>query len=133
VAVNFKEAIPVGEESAQVRMSEYCEQYSQLMGLLSRRWTGIILRVLMSGPHRYNQILAAIPSLSDPLLTQRLREMEAKGLVLRRVLPESPVRVEYELTEAGLDLEPAVRALSDWASKWWAPGEHQEATETPAP
>jgi len=105
----------------QGRMTEYCEQYAQLMALLSRRWTGIILRVLMSGPHRFNQILAAVPSLSDPLLTQRLREMEAKDLVRRRVLPESPVRVEYELTEAGRDLEQAVRALSDWASKWWTP------------
>ena len=131
MGIGSEEAISISEESAQDRMSEYCEQYAQLMGLLSRRWTGIILRVLMSGPHRYNQILAAIPSLSDPLLTQRLREMEARGLVRRRVLPESPVRVEYELTESGLDLEPAVRALSDWASKWWAPGEeHEEATQT---
>ena len=112
------------EETAPGQMSEYCEQYAQLMGLLSRRWTGIILRVLMSGPHRFNQILAAVPSLSDPLLTQRLREMEAKLLVQRRVLPESPVRVEYELTEAGRDLEQAVRSLSDWASKWWTAGEH---------
>ncbi len=101
-------------------MTEYCEVYAQLMDLLSRRWMGLILRVLMSGPHRFNQILAAVPGLSDPLLTQRLREMEGKGIVERHVLPESPVRVEYELTEAGRDLERAVRALSDWASKWWA-------------
>ncbi len=106
------------------RITEYCQVYAQLMDMLSRRWMGLILRVLMSGPHRFNQILAAIPGLSDPLLTQRLREMEAKDIVKRRVLPESPVRVEYELTDAGKDLERAVRALSDWASKWWAPEEH---------
>jgi DNA-binding HxlR family transcriptional regulator len=89
------------------------------MDLLSRRWMGIVLRVLMSGPHRFSEILAAVPGLSDPLLTQRLRELEARKLVERRVFPTSPVKVEYELTEAGRDLEQAVRVLSQWAEKWW--------------
>jgi len=100
------------------QMSEFCASYASLMDLLSRRWMGIILRVLMAGPHRFSEILAAVPGLSDPLLTQRLRELESKSLVERRVLPTSPVRVEYELTEAGRDLERAVRLLSQWAEKW---------------
>jgi len=100
-------------------MSEFCASYASLMDLLGRRWMGIVLRVLMTGPHRFSEILAAVPGLSDPLLTQRLRELEAKKLVDRRVLPTSPVRVEYELTEAGRDLELAVRTLSQWAEKWW--------------
>ena len=102
-------------------MSEFCPTYASLMDLLSRRWMGIVLRVLMSGPHRFNEILTAVPGLSDPLLTQRLRELEAKKLVERRVFPTSPVRVEYELTESGRDLERAVRVLSEWAEKWWTP------------
>ena len=101
------------------KISEFCPQYAQLMDLLSRRWMGIILRVLMSGPHRFSEILSAVPGLSDPLLTQRLREMESKQLLDRRVFATSPVRVEYELTEAGRDLERAVRVLSEWAEKWW--------------
>jgi DNA-binding HxlR family transcriptional regulator len=100
-------------------LSEFCESYASLMDLLGRRWTGIILRVLLAGPHRFSEIMAAVPGLSDPLLTQRLRELEAKRLLERRVLPSSPVRVEYELTEAGRDLELAVRTLSEWAEKWW--------------
>ena len=100
------------------RMSEFCATYASLMDLLGRRWMLIVLRVLISSPHRFSEILAAVPGLSDPLLTQRLRELEAKRLVERRVVPSSPVRVEYELTEAGRDLEPAVRILSDWADKW---------------
>ena len=92
---------------------------------------GLILRVLISGPHRFNQIMAAIPGLSDPLLTQRLRELQARDLVKRSVVPASPVRVEYELTEAGKDLERAVRALSDWAAKWWG-HEESEKAEQPA-
>jgi DNA-binding HxlR family transcriptional regulator len=100
-------------------LSEFCASYASLMDLLGRRWTGIILRVLLTGPHRFCEILAAVPGLSDPLLTLRLRELEAKNLLERRVLPSSPVRVEYELTEAGRDLDLAVRTLSDWAEKWW--------------
>ncbi len=101
------------------RLTEFCATYAQVMDLLARKWMGLILRVLMCGPRRFNQIMAAVPGLSDPLLTQRLRELQARGLVKRSVFPTSPVRVEYELTEAGLDLERAVRALSDWADKWW--------------
>jgi len=102
-------------------LTPYCEHYAQLMDLLSRRWMGILLRFLMSGPHRFNEFITAIPGISDPVLTQRLRELEARKLVERRVIPCSPVRVVYELTESGKDLERAVRSLSDWASKWWDP------------
>lgn len=105
--------------SDHANISEFCPFYASLMDLLSRRWMGIVLRVLMSGPHRFSEILAAVPGLSDPLLTQRLRELEARKLVERRVFPTSPVKVEYELTEAGRDLEQAVRVLSQWAEKWW--------------
>jgi len=115
------------EAPDHARISEFCPQYASLMDLLSRRWMGIILRVLMSGPHRFSEILAAVPGLSDPLLTQRLREMESRELLERRVFPTSPVRVEYELTEAGRDLERAVRVLSEWAEKWWSKPADQPA------
>ncbi len=108
---------PVAEEVQ--KLASFCPTYARLMDVLSRRWMGLILRVLMAGPHRFNQIMTAIPGLSDPLLTQRLRELQACALVKRSVLPAAPVRVEYELTEAGRDLECALRALSDWAEKWW--------------
>jgi len=114
---SVREEVETGEVSEE-HISAFCPQYAALMDLLSRRWMGIILRVLMGGPRRFNEILASVPGLSDPLLTHRLREMEAKKIVERRVLATSPVRVEYELTEAGRDLERAVRVLSEWASKW---------------
>jgi DNA-binding HxlR family transcriptional regulator len=101
-------------------MSAFCEEYAAVMNLLSRRWMGVVLRVLLTGPHRFSEILAAVPGLSDPLLTQRLRELQARRLAVRRVVPSSPVRVEYELTDAGKDLEQAVRAISAWAEKWLA-------------
>jgi DNA-binding HxlR family transcriptional regulator len=103
-------------------ITAFCPTYARAMDLLSRRWMGLVLRVLMTGPYRFNEILAAVPNLSDPLLTQRLRELEAEGLVERRVLPTSPVRVEYELTPAGRDLEQVIRVISAWAHKWLAGG-----------
>jgi len=63
-------------------------------------------------------LLAAIPGISDSLLTKRLRELEAARLVERRVLTGSPVRVEYELTAAGRDLERVLRAVAAWAHRW---------------
>ncbi len=89
---------------------------------------GVVLRVLLTGPHRFSEILAAIPGISDPLLTQRLRELEARHLVQRRVVPCSPVRVEYELTEAGHDLDAAIRVINRWAEKWWV---DERAAEAP--
>jgi len=121
--------IAATESSNQI--TEFCPLYAELMDLLSRRWMGVILRVLINGPHRFSGIMAAIPGLSDPLLAQRLRELETRKLVERIVVPASPVRVEYKLTVAGRDLELAVRTLSDWASRWWgsdSEGDHGMAT-----
>ncbi len=74
--------------------------------------------LLASGPLRFRQIGQAVPDLSDRLLAERLRELEARGLVERTVLPGRPVGVQYALTPMGLDLEPAVRELSAWARRW---------------
>lgn len=103
------------------QLSAFCPFFQHAMNIIGRRWMGAVVRVLISGPHRFNEILSAIPGISDRLLTERLRELEAEELVIRRVLPASPVRVEYELTEAGQELETAIRAISAWAEKWITP------------
>ncbi len=126
-SVAEKETEGSNVETQSDRITAFCPLYAELMDLLGRRWMGVVLRVLLTGPHRFSEIMSAIPGLSDPLLTQRLRELEAKKLLERRVLPSSPVHVEYELTEAGKDLERTVRSLSDWASKWLGPSEHLPA------
>jgi DNA-binding HxlR family transcriptional regulator len=104
-------------EGAQ-QLADFCPRYHHAMELIGRRWTGAILRVLINGPHRFNELLATVPGLSDRLLSERLRELEMEGLVRREVLPGPPVRVEYELTERGHDLEAVIRAISSWAEKW---------------
>lgn len=96
----------------------FCPRYHHAVELIGRRWSGAILRVLISGPHRFHELLTSVPGLSDRLLSERLRELEAEGLVIRQVLPGPPVKVQYELTEAGHDLEVAVRAIASWAEKW---------------
>lgn len=99
-------------------MPDLCPRYHHAVELIGRRWTGAVIRTLMNGPRRFNELLAAIPGISDRLLTERLRELEAEGLVRREVYPESPVRVVYELTACGADLGPAVAEIERWAARW---------------
>jgi DNA-binding HxlR family transcriptional regulator len=101
-------------------ISIYCEYYQAVIELIGRRWMGAILRVLMSnGPRRFNDLLTAIPDLSDRLLTERLRELTEHGIVERVPAPDiSPIAIQYRLTKSGRDLEVVVRAISAWARRW---------------
>jgi DNA-binding HxlR family transcriptional regulator len=101
-------------------ISIYCEYYQAVIELIGRRWMGAILRVLMSGgPRRFNELLAAIPGLSDRLLTERLRELTEQEIIERVPAPDiSPIAVQYRLTKSGRDLEAVVRAISAWARRW---------------
>jgi DNA-binding HxlR family transcriptional regulator len=95
-----------------------CIRFHTAIELIGARWSGAVLRALFTGSHRFADIKAAIPDVSDTMLTQRLRDLEHAGLVLRRVVPSSPVRVEYELTESGGELEPVFDAVIAWSHKW---------------
>jgi DNA-binding HxlR family transcriptional regulator len=77
--------------------------------------------MLLQKPHRFNELLTAVHGISDRLLTERLRELEDNGLVKRHVIPESPVRVEYALTDAGYEARDIVTATYRWANKWLQP------------
>lgn len=81
------------------------------------RWTALILRDLLSGSSRFNELQHGVPRISPALLTKRLRDMETAGLVVR----EGNVNPVYRLTEAGRDLAPAVYALGRWGIKWLDP------------
>jgi len=102
----------------------FCPYYQQAVELVGRRFSGAIARALLDGPRRFSELEREIPDVSGRALTQRLRELEAAGLVERKVEPSSPVRVSYALTEAGRALEPVVTALEQWAHDWLAPAEH---------
>jgi DNA-binding HxlR family transcriptional regulator len=106
-----------GEQGVAGR-SECCRLYHRAVELVGKRWTGAILLVLLDGPLRFSEIRQLVPDLSDRLLSERLKELEAEDIVDRRVLDGTPVRVEYGLTSKGMALEPAVRALKSWANSW---------------
>ena len=95
-----------------------CPLYHEAVELVGRRWTGAILRVLMDGPLRFSEIAAAVPELSDRLLSERMKELEARGIVERTVYSGPPVRVEYALSEMGNELGPALTELQQWARRW---------------
>jgi DNA-binding HxlR family transcriptional regulator len=95
-----------------------CPLYHEAVELVGRRWTGAILRVLMDGPLRFSEVSQAVPELSDRLLSERMKELEARGIVERTVIPGPPLRVEYSLSEMGRELEPALSELQRWANRW---------------
>ena len=109
---------------------QLCPRYHRAIELVGKRWTGAIIRVLLAGPHRFNELLASVPGVSDRLLTERLRELEGEGLISRRVEPGSPVKVVYELTCAGAELQEPLDALGHWAEKWLTlqPGSEEAAS-----
>jgi DNA-binding HxlR family transcriptional regulator len=109
-----------GEGSRAARSSSCCPFYHEAVELIGRRWTGAILRVLMDGPLRFSEIAQAVPELSDRLLSERMKELEARGIVERQVHADAPVRVEYELTTMGRDLAPALGELRRWALHYLA-------------
>jgi len=100
--------------------SPFCSKYHRAVELVGKRWTGAILRALMSGVRRFSELCDTVPGLSDRMLAERLKELEAEGIVLRTVFPETPVRVEYSLTEKGRDLDMVISAVSRWAERWEA-------------
>jgi DNA-binding HxlR family transcriptional regulator len=101
-----------------------CPQFHRAVELVGRRWTGAIIFVLLRGHARFAGLRAAIPDITDRMLSERLRELEHEGVVERRVIPDTPVRVEYDLTEKGRALAAAVDALGAWAHEWMdRPGE----------
>jgi DNA-binding HxlR family transcriptional regulator len=95
-----------------------CGHYHRAVELIGKRWTGAILFVLMDGPLRFSEVKLLVPDLSDRLLSERLKELEAEGIVKRRVIDATPVHVEYALTDKGAALEPVVRSLKSWARSW---------------
>jgi len=95
-----------------------CPRFHKAVELVGRRWTGAILSTMLAGATRFTDIVHAVPGLSDRLLSERLKELENEGIVVRQVHPDTPVRIEYLLTEKGRALSCVTEAVSIWADKW---------------
>jgi DNA-binding HxlR family transcriptional regulator len=111
---------------------QICPYYHHAIELIGRRWSGAILRAIYSGETRFTEIAHAVPGLSDRLLSERLKELEAEGVVVRHVYPETPVRIEYSLTEKGEALGKVMDAIAEWAHAWLAPNDHHASSRDSA-
>ena len=97
----------------------FCPQFHHAVELIGRRWTGAIIRAMLYGRlTRFSDLTDAVPGLSDRMLSERLKELEAEGIVQRIVIPETPVRIEYQITDKGRALGDVVTAIGEWAGEW---------------
>ncbi|MFA3837357.1 winged helix-turn-helix transcriptional regulator [Streptomyces aureus] len=104
---------------AGIHSPEACKRVdsgiTRVFGLLGKRWTGLVVSVLLQHPVHFADLRRAIPGISERMLSDRLTELGVAGLVVREVDEGPPLRVAYRLTEAGAALEPALKELGLWA------------------
>ena len=105
-----------------------CPRFEKGMQILSKRWTGLIVYQLIQGPQRFCKIEAAFP-ISGRILSERLKDLEQEGIVKREVYPETPVLIEYSLTEKGLALAPAIKQIEKWSFEWIQLEEEKDVEE----
>lgn len=96
-----------------IKQRPACPVETTLM-LIGDKWKVLILRDLLPGTKRFGELKKSIGSVSQKVLTAQLRDMEAKGLVSRKVYAEVPPRVEYSLTDLGRSLSPILKAMAEW-------------------
>ncbi len=119
------------DDCDRVQLSAFCSSYHHAVELIGGRWTGAIIRALLSGITRFSDVTNAVPGLSDRMLSERLKDLEAEGVVERCVTPVTPVRVDYRLTDKGRALAGVVDAISDWADTWVASAETEKTSAAP--
>ncbi len=88
------------------------------MGLIGEKWKVLIIRDLLTGTKRFGELRKSVTGITQKVLTNNLRQMEASGLVKRKVYPEVPPRVEYSLTETGLSLKPILDSMVTWGNAY---------------
>ncbi|MEO3855971.1 helix-turn-helix domain-containing protein [Acrocarpospora sp. B8E8] len=103
-------------------VERHCPAFQVAVELAGRRWNGAILLAAARGAARYSEFLAAVPGISERLLAQRLRELDAEGVLVRTVVPSTPVQITYSLTDKGTELVEAVRPLIAWGERWIGAG-----------
>ncbi len=96
---------------------ELCPRFEGAVSILSQRWTALILYQLMYGPQRFCTMTEQL-GISGKILTERLKSLEKQNFVHREVFPETPVRIEYSLTEKGMSLLPVMKEIEKWSQEW---------------
>ena len=88
------------------------------MGLIGDKWKVLIVRDLLTGTKRFGELKKSVTGITQKVLTSHLRDMEASGLVKRKVYAEVPPRVEYSLTKTGLSLKPILDSMVKWGNEY---------------
>jgi len=109
---------PVDGAGAVETEGRVCEHFQRAAEILGRRWNPQVIRVLLYGPARFGELRERVPGISDNLLSERLKQLEAEGIVVRTVHGGRPVLIEYSLTEAGAGLGAAIDAMGEWAERY---------------
>ncbi|WP_077213112.1 winged helix-turn-helix transcriptional regulator [Bacillus dakarensis] len=100
--------------------SVICPRFEKAISLLSQRWTALVIYQLLQGPQRFSEIQTSV-GISGKVLSDRLKDLEQQGIINRKVIPETPVMIEYSLTEKGASLEPILREIEKWSQCWILP------------
>ena len=95
-----------------------CRIFANPVELVGRRWSAAILLAAKLEAQRFGDYRSMIPGISDRLLSQRLKELEVEHLIVRDVIPSTPVQVRYRLTDKGRELVEALQPLVAWGTKW---------------
>ncbi|AWB46032.1 transcriptional regulator [Paenibacillus sp. CAA11] len=100
--------------------TQICPRFEKGIQIASKRWACLIIYQLLEGPKRFCAMETAL-NISGRLLSERLKELETEGIVKRIVYPETPVRIEYSLTQKGLAFESILSAIQTWSQTWIEP------------
>ncbi len=109
-----------------------CRQFQTALSVLTQPWSALVLTVLQDGPLRYRALAARMSVVGDRMLSLRLKDLERRGLIERRVLPGRPPGVEYRLTESGRGFRRVAKAIETWAHEMAAAAPHRPAAGTGA-
>jgi len=100
-----------------VDQKKICPRFEKALKILNHRWNTLLIYQLLDGPQRYSTIKKQL-NISSRVLTERLKELETEEILLRTVIPTTPVVIEYELTEKGYALAPVLKAIEQWSADW---------------
>lgn len=95
-----------------------CPKVEASLNLLSKKWAGLIIFSLINGPMKFSDLENFIPKISSRLLNERLKYLENEGIINKNIFNETPIRIQYDLTRKGIDLQNAFKNISEWAEKW---------------
>ena len=96
-----------------------CPKMEATLEILGKKWIALIVFALLKGAKKFSDVEKFIPDLSARMLSERLKELELKEIIIKNVYPETPVRIEYSLSQKGIELTKTFSAIGEWAEKWY--------------